>query len=62
MVYKNNVFFLRIAAIEGQRVSPCKMEDIWQSVLKSSQSATLEDLLLLQGQGKLVSLLVCKGM
>lgn len=43
---------------EFNPVSPCKMEEIWQSVLKSSQSTTLEDLL--QGQGKLVSLLVCK--
>ena len=49
-----------VAKLELDPVSPCKMEEIWQSVLKSSQSATLEDLL--QGQAKLVSLLVCKGM
>ncbi|GLJ41986.1 hypothetical protein SUGI_0869230 [Cryptomeria japonica] len=41
-------------------MSPCKMEEIWQIVLKNIQFTTLEDSV--QGQAKLVSLLECKGM
>lgn len=48
-----------VGKLELNPVSPCKAEEIWQTVLKSSQSTTLEDLL--QGQGKLVSLLVCRA-
>ncbi|GLJ52095.1 hypothetical protein SUGI_1107970 [Cryptomeria japonica] len=40
-------------------MSPCTVEEIWKRVLKTSQSTTLEDLL--QGQGKLVSLLLCQA-
>ncbi|XP_059066579.1 protein STICHEL-like 4 [Cryptomeria japonica] len=39
-------------------MSPCKMEEIWQIVLKNIQFTTLEDSV--QGQAKLVSLLECK--
>ncbi|KAH9324662.1 hypothetical protein KI387_004840, partial [Taxus chinensis] len=45
--------------LELNAMSPCKVNEIWQRMLKSSQSTTLEDLL--QGQGKLVSLLTCKA-
>eukprot|EP01018_Ginkgo_biloba_P034355 Gb_06112 [translate_table: standard] len=45
--------------MELNPVSPSEMEQIWQNVLKSSQSTTLKKLL--KGRGKLVSLLVSKA-
>ncbi|GLJ41978.1 hypothetical protein SUGI_0869090 [Cryptomeria japonica] len=49
----------KTGTLELSPMSPCKVGQIWQKVLKNSQSTTLEDLL--QGQAKLVSLLVCKA-